>query len=159
LTPGGAGGDVTLALSGHARVAGPARVELLAFAPLTRHEYTTVEGRSEATTWLFGAGLSARRAWRRAAADAALGGLGLWLRTSGTPAPGYAVTTTSAVGIAAYGRVGLSLGLGPQIAARVDLLAGPVLRRPLLSLPDSGDRAVWGHGFGAALAGVEARWF
>lgn len=156
-TGGAAGGAATLAFAARARVAGPIGLEALALAPLTTSELTAAEGRAQLATWAAGGGLVAATARGRLGLDAALGGLALWLRTDGTPAAGYAETRASVVGAAVHGRVGASWALGPQLAVRADLLAGVLVRRPIVTFPDSTSRPAWSRAFGGALLALEAR--
>ena len=158
LAMGGTVGAVaTLSVAARARVAGPFGLELLTFAPLTRAATTTPEGHGQLATWVAGGGVFAAASRGRFAFDAALGALALWLRTEGTPTPGYVETQASAVGAAAHGRVGAAWVLGPQLAARFDVLAGALVRRPVVVFPDSDTRAAWARVFAGASLSLEAR--
>jgi hypothetical protein len=156
-TGGAVGGAATLAFAARVRVAGPVGLQALALAPLTTSETTAAEGRARLATWAAGGGLVAETARGRLGLDASLGGLALWLRTDGTPAAGYAETRASAVGAAVHGRAGASWALGPQLAVRADLLAGALVRRPIVTFPDSTSRPAWSRAFAGALLALEAR--
>ena len=143
-----------------ARVAGPVHVELLVVAPLTSSTTSTLAGTSRSTAWVFGGGVGARWSRRAVALETGGGVLGVWLRSVGsasTPLPAMAATD-SVLGAAAYARAGASLALGRVVAARVDVLAGDVFRRPVLRFGDTGEPAAWGPAFMVALAGMELRW-
>jgi hypothetical protein len=145
-----------------ARVAGPVHVELLGVAPLTSSPTSTQAGASRSTAWVFGGGLGARWRRRSIALEAGAGALAIWLRSVGSvsaPTPESPVANTDAgLGAAAYARGGASLALGRALAARVDVLAGNVFRRPVLRFGETGAPAAWGPAFTVALVGMELRW-
>jgi hypothetical protein len=131
-------------------------LEAIGLAPLTTQSVVSMgSDNAQAALWMVGGGAFARVALSaRGGLELGVGGLALFMRITGTPNPGYVGSSAWGLGSAAYGRVGATLALSRVIAARVDLLAGSTLRRPVAVHTEP-----WGPAFGAALGGVEARWF
>jgi hypothetical protein len=130
-------------------------LEAIGLAPLTTQSVVSMgSDNAQAALWLVGGGGFARVALgARGGLELGAGGLALFMRIAGTPNPGFTGSSAWGLGSAAYGRVGATFALSRVIAARLDLLAGSTLRRPVaVDVP-------WGPAFGAALGGVEARWF
>jgi hypothetical protein len=144
------------------RVASPRSLgfSLLVLAPLTSAPVQgTAATNASVSIWLVGGDLFFRRAiGRRMSLDVGIGGLAIAMRVIGDPSTGWTGGGATGLGLGGYGHFGGSLNVTRLLAARVDIVAGGTLRRPVAS---AGGPSVypWGYPFATAVAGIEVRLF
>jgi hypothetical protein len=169
FTPGGLDTEIAIGVVARLRLFRRVGVELMGFTPLTtnRIDGTPVPSGTQisASTWLAGAGLFARQPLgSRVGLEVAAGAMIALLQVSGTAPQSSGLTgvTDWTVGGSVYGRLGADLAIAHNLALRLDLLGGGAFREAKLALgvsDPSSRRTAWARSFGAALGGVEARWF
>jgi hypothetical protein len=157
---GGLGAQGELGLSARLRVGRLVGLELTGLAPITSEAVPgSAAPDARATFWLVGGGLYL---WHPVGAAGGLelgaGALAVALRVAGDPTAGWTGGSTTRVGAAGYARAGATFALSRLLALRTDLLVGGAFLRPVASAGGPGAYP-WGYGFGAVLAGLEARWF
>jgi hypothetical protein len=157
---GGLGAQAELGARVRVRFGGAVGFELAGLAPLTSEAVPgDAATNARASFWLAGGGLyGSRRVGRLGGVELGAGGLAVVLRVKGDPAAGWNGNAQTQTGAAAYGRLGGNIALSRVLALRADLLVGGAFRRPVASAGGPG-LYPWGYAFGAALAGIEARWF
>jgi hypothetical protein len=137
------------------RVAGPAGIELLGFAPLMTQQVAGADGPIDTQIWLAGGGLLiAPHPAARVTFELAAGAMAAVARGHGAATGGV---TDYAVGLAFYGRAAGRVRLSPSWSARLDVIGGSTAARRaiIVGMPGSADVTAWGVAFVAALAGVE----